>query len=111
MVGRGWVLRRLMSQQARGPPCPPALVSDVSSAPLGAAAAPGPAPRPESDCAGGTRERAGLRELRGAGQTTPKAGSPALAGAGEQTSVRVKVDPGTAFSEFPVGGTKPGPNC
>lgn len=97
MVSGGWVLRRLVSQQALNPPCPPPFVGDVSSAPLGAEAASGPAPRPGSGCAVGTGEEEGgpegagrvpVRPRRtGWSQTMPKVGSSAMAGVREQTTV------------------------
>lgn len=52
---RGAVLRRPGSQHALGPPCPPAFVADVSSAPLDDEAGSGPALRPGSGCAVGVR--------------------------------------------------------
>lgn len=56
-VGGEWALRKLGSPQARNPPCPPASVADVSSAPLDAEAGSGPALRPGSGCAVGNERR------------------------------------------------------
>ena len=56
-VGSEWVLRKPGSQQAQNPPCPPASVADVSSAPLDAEAGSALAPRPGSGCAVGNERR------------------------------------------------------
>lgn len=56
-VGGKWALRKPGSPQARNPPCAPASVADVSSAPLDAEAGSGPAPRPGSGCAVGNERR------------------------------------------------------